>query len=131
MVPKSFGTWIKVGHENSGKVRWNLGHGLGVLDRKHIAIKCPRNGGLVYYNYKGFQSLIFMGLVYAGYEFIWIYIGGFTSVSDVTVFNSSELKNVIESQNIGFPEAVLFPCDDRNIPCFLIGDNASPLRTCL
>lgn len=72
-----------------------------------------------------------MGLVYAGYEFIWIYIGGFTSVSDVTVFNSSELKNVIESQNIGFPEAVLFPCDDRNIPCFLIGDNASPLRTCL
>ncbi|XP_062592427.1 putative nuclease HARBI1 [Saccostrea cucullata] len=113
------------------KNRWNLDHVLGALDGKHIAIKCPRNGGSLYYNYKGFHSLILMGLVDADYKFIGVDIGANGSASDATVFNNLELKDVIENQNIGFPEADPLPNDNRNIPYFIVGDDAFPLRTWL
>ncbi|XP_061179014.1 putative nuclease HARBI1 [Saccostrea echinata] len=113
------------------RVRWNLDHVLGALDGKHIAIKCPRNGGSLYYNYKGFHSLILMGLVDADYKFIWVDVGANGSASDATVFNNSELKDVSENQNIGFPEASPLPYDNRNIPFFFVGDDTFPLRTWL
>ncbi|XP_062576078.1 uncharacterized protein LOC134237961 [Saccostrea cucullata] len=112
------------------KNRWNLDHVIGALDGKHIAIKCPRNGGSLY-NYKGFHSLIFMGLVDADYKFIWVDVGANGSASDATVFNNSELKDVTKNQNIGFPEADPLPNDNRNIPYFIVGDDAFPLRTWL
>ena len=31
--------------------RWQFFHALGALDSKHIAMKCPKNGGSIYYNY--------------------------------------------------------------------------------
>ena len=104
------------------KVRWNLDHVLGALDGKHIAIKCPRNGGSLYYNYKGFHSIILMRLVDADYKFIWVDVGANGCASDATVFNNSELKDVIENQDIGIPEAVPLPCDDKDIPYFIMGE---------
>ncbi|XP_062567550.1 putative nuclease HARBI1 [Saccostrea cucullata] len=93
--------------------RRNLDHVLGALDGKHIAIKCPRNGGSLYYNYKGFHLLILMGLVDADYKFIWVDVGANGSASDATVFNNSELKDVVENHNIGFPEDAPLPNDNR------------------
>ena len=43
---------------------------MGTLDGKHIAIKCPKNGGSLYYSYKGFRSIVLMKLVDADYKFI-------------------------------------------------------------
>jgi len=42
---------------------WQFHHFLGALDGKHIAIKFTKGGGSLYYNYKGFHSIILMGLV--------------------------------------------------------------------
>lgn len=47
-----------------------------------------------------------MVLADASYKFNWVDIGANGSASDATVFNNSDLKDVIENKNIGFPEAV-------------------------
>jgi hypothetical protein len=72
--------------------RWQFFHTLGALDGKHVAIRCPANGGSLYYNYKGFHSIILMALVDAEYKFIWIDVGTAGSHSDAQVFNGQPLR---------------------------------------
>ncbi len=35
-----------------------------------LSFDVPKNGGLLYYNYKGFHSIVLLGLVDADYKFI-------------------------------------------------------------
>ena len=51
--------------------RWNFPHTCGALDGKHAACRCPHKSGSTYYNYKGFYSIVMMGLVDVDYRFIW------------------------------------------------------------
>ena len=80
--------------------RWNFHHAIGVVDGKLIAIKCPRNGGSLYYNYKGFHSIVLKALVDADYKFVWIDAGSNGSASDALIFNGCYLKAAIEDNTI-------------------------------
>nr|XP_034319421.1 putative nuclease HARBI1 [Crassostrea gigas] len=80
--------------------RWNFYHTCGALDGKHVAIRNPCRSGTLYYNYKGFFSIILLALVDANYKFLWAHVD---------------------------PEPL--PHDDRPTPYFLIGDDAFPLRS--
>ena len=40
----------------------NFTHILGVIDGKHIRIECPKLTGTLYYNYKGFFSMVFLAV---------------------------------------------------------------------
>lgn len=111
--------------------RWNFHHTVGALDGKHIAIQCPRNGGSMYYNYKGFHSIVLMALVDADYKFSWVDVGANGCASDATIFNHSELKETFENGSIGLPAADPLPHDDQPMPYFIVGDDAFPLRTWL
>jgi len=107
--------------------KWNFPHVCGALDGKHIRIRCPKNSGSLYYNYKGYFSVILIALVDANYKFIWVSVGANGSASDAQVFNHSELRTMLEEDNLGLPDADTIPGDDRN--SFLIGNDAFPLRT--
>jgi hypothetical protein len=111
--------------------RWNFHHAVGAMDGKHIAIKCPRNGGSLYYNYKKFHSIVLLALVDADYKFVWVDAGANGSASDAQVFNGCELKAAIQHNTIGFPEDDPLPGDDKPIPYFIVGDDAFALRTWL
>ena len=71
--------------------RWQLHNCVGALDGKHVAIQCPPGAGSLYYNYKGYHSIILMALVDADYKFIWAEVGSNGSAGDAQVFNNSEL----------------------------------------
>lgn len=71
--PKTVEDWKCVSKRFS--TRWNFHNTVGALDGKHIAIRCPSHGGSLYYNYKGFHSIVLMALVDADYQFLYVDIG--------------------------------------------------------
>ena len=102
--------------------------GGGALDGKHIAIKCPNNGGSIFYNYKGFHSLILMAMVDVDYV---VDVGRNGSAEDAQVFSNSELRVCIEGDTVAFPVDYSLPDDDRPMPYFVVADDASSTRTWL
>ena len=69
-----------------------------------------------------------MALVDVDYQFIWVDVGAQGCASDCTVFNASELKQVMEDGTVGLPDPAPLPNDDLDMPYFLIGDDAFPLK---
>lgn len=111
--------------------RWQFPHALGALDGKHVAIRCPNQGGSIYYNYKGFHSIVLLALVDADYKFLWVDVGSNGSASDAQIFNQGELKDCIVDGTIGFPPREPLKNDDRPLPFYIIADDAFPLQTWL
>jgi len=108
--------------------RWNLPHACGALDGKHVAIRKPKDSGTLYYNYKGFFSIVLLALVDADYRFVWADIGANGAASDCGVFNRSELEPGLREGTINLPDPSPLPNDDRDMPYFMVGDDAFPLR---
>jgi hypothetical protein len=111
--------------------RWNVPHALGALDGKHIRIKKPPRSGSVYFNYKGYFSVVLLALVDADYKFLWIDTGGEGHQSDGQLFGLSNLKQCIDDSSINFPDDEPLPNDDQDMPYFILGDDAFALRTFL
>ena len=125
-TPTTEAEWEQVAEKFS--TRWNFHHACGSLDGKHIRIRKPRNSGSVYYNYKGFFSIVLLALVDADYKFLWVNVGAEGSQSDCGIYNRSALEPALREDRMGFPRPHPLPHDDKDIPFFIIGDDAFPLR---
>ena len=93
-----------------------------------MAIKKPPNSGTHYYNYKGFFSIVLLGLVDGNYKFLWADVGSPGSLSDCAVFNDGDLEPALRNNTLGLPPPDALPNDNRDTPYFLVGDDAFPLR---
>ena len=124
--PKTPDEWKKVASLLSK--RWHFHHTVGALDGKHIAIRCPPNGGSRYYNYKGFHSIVLMAVADADYKFLFCDVGATGCSSDGGIFSATTLREALEKNTIGLPAPEPLPGDDKSIPFFLVGDDAFPLR---
>lgn len=128
-LPATTEDWRKVARGYSQK--WNFHHCVGAIDGKHIAIRKPPKSGSVYYNYKGFYSIVLLALVDSNYTFMWADVGAPGSCSDGGVFNRGSLKRRLADNTLGLPPPEPIPGDDKNIPYFIIGDDAFPMATYL
>ena len=111
--------------------RWNFHNCVGAIDGKHIAIRKPPKSGSVYFNYKGFYSIVLMALVDSNYCFLWADVGAPGSCSDGGVYKHGSLKRRLADGTIGLPPPEPIPGDDRPLPYFIIGDDAFPMTTYL
>ena len=108
--------------------RWNFPHVCGALDGKHVAIRKPRHSGSIYYNYKGFFSIVILVLCDANYKAIWAHVGSPGSQSDCGIYNESPMFQGIQDETIKLPPPEPLPNDTEDTPFFFIGDDAFPLR---
>jgi hypothetical protein len=49
---------------------WNFPNCIGSIDGKHIQLKCPRNTGSQFFNYKQFHSMVLQVVLEARMKFI-------------------------------------------------------------
>ena len=117
--------------EREFRIRWNVSHALGALDGKHVALKKPKNSGALYHNYKGFFSIVMLALVDGQYKFRWVDAGTAGSCSDVQIFNACQLQRRIEDGRIGFPDPAPITLGGRDVPYFILADDAFALKTWL
>ena len=117
--------------EREFRIRWNVPHALGALDGKHVALKKPKNSGTLYHNYKGFFSIVMLALVDGQYKFRWVDAGTAGSCSDAQIFNACQLKRRIEDGRIGFPDPAPITQGGRDVPNYILADDALALKTWL
>ncbi len=125
--PTTEAAWLRIA--NRFGERWQFQHTVGDVDGKHVVIRRPHNCGSLYYNCKDCHSIILPALVNGDYKFIWADIRVNDSASDAQVFTNYELRDAIDDGVIGFPDHDPLSGDDEDMPYFIIGDNAFPLRT--
>ena len=113
--------------------KWNFPHCVGAIDGKHIRMKCPPCSGSLYYNYKGFYSVVLLAVVDADYRFIAVDIGSFGSNSDGGIFANSNFGRRLEHDQLNLPEdAMLVDSPQTGIlPYMFVADEAFPLKTCI
>lgn len=110
------------------KEKWKFPNCCGAIDGKHVAIQCPPNAGSTFYNYKGYHSIVLMGLCNANYEFLMVDIGAFGGNSDGGIFSNCIFGQLLLQNQVGLPEPCALPNTEVMFPHFIVGDSAFPLK---
>lgn len=129
-VPQSKDGWLSVAEKYES--RWQLPHCVGAIDGKHISIVKPHKSGSLYFNYKGFFSVVLMAVIDADCNFIYVDVGAQGRISDGGVFHNTNFARALEEGKLNLPDAKpLVQGVSSNIPYFIVGDDAFPLKTYL
>lgn len=93
------------------------------------SIQKPAHSGLLFFNYKGFYSIVLMALVNSRKEFIMVDVGINGRVSDGGVLFYSKFGEQLEKNNLMLPESAPLPNTDEKFPYVFVADEAFALRT--
>ncbi|XP_044005484.1 uncharacterized protein LOC122850394 [Aphidius gifuensis] len=117
--------WLRIakGFED----RWNFHHCIGAIDGKHVQIQAPPNAGSRYFNYKGFHSLVLLGVCDHRYCFTLVDIGANGRQSDGGVFFRSKIGRYFEEESLKVPPPSKIEKTETILPYILVGDKAFPL----
>lgn len=107
--------------------RWNFPNCVGSVDGKHVRIRCPSKSSSLYYNYKGFFSVVLLAVVDANYRFIFIDVGSYGKEGDSGIFEKSALGKSFYSDTL-LPHPQRLPNSEIVLPYVLVGDDAFKLH---
>jgi hypothetical protein len=71
---------------------------IGSIDGKHAHIKCFPKTRSLYYNYKGYFSIILLACADADGLFTTVHVGYFSKNSGGSVFRASTLREMLEKE---------------------------------
>lgn len=97
--------WLRISKRFQDK--WGFPHVLGAIDGKHIRITCPSNSGSLFYNYKGYFSVVLLAIVDADYRFIAVDVGSYGREGDAGIFKKSVFGQRIANNSFNIPESAL------------------------
>ena len=121
--------WLQIADDFQEK--WQFPNCIGALDGKHINLKAPVKSGSLFFNYKGFFSIVLMALADANYKFIYIHVGSYGRQSDGGVWAETDMKVDLEDGTANLPDKRPFPNDDEPMPFTIVADDAFPLKSYL
>ena len=125
--PETAAEWLSISEQF--KESWNMFHVIGCIDGKHIRVECPKLSGTLYYNYKGFFSIVLMAICDANYCFTMFDLGQYGSNNDSGVLANSEMGQMFDSYLLNVPEdSKLTENHEETMPYFLLGDEIFPLK---
>ncbi|KAL4126733.1 hypothetical protein QTP88_010942 [Uroleucon formosanum] len=111
--------------------KWNYPNCIGSIDGKHIRVRCPKNSGSMFFNYKQYYSIVLMAIADANYKFIMVDVGGYGKNSDGGILCASNIYQCPENEILKIPSEKKFPNSNVIAPHVFIGDEAFPLRSYL
>lgn len=103
---------------------WNFNNCVGACDGKHVAIEKPQDSGSLFYNYKGFFSVVLFAVVNANYEFMYIQTGTNGSVHDGAILNSTQFYKKLVTNELNLPQPSPLPGTETTVPYVFLGDSA-------
>lgn len=127
-IPKLTEDRMKVNVQDYNDL-WNFPNCCGSIDGKHVRIRCPRNAGSLFYNYKQFHSIVLLAIIDARYRFVAIDVGSFGREGDAGIFEKSTMGKQIRDGNFNIPPPMMLPGTQTLQPCVILADSAFSLTT--
>ena len=127
LPPGSKEEWLAI----SKKIEevWNMPYVIRCIDGKQIRVKCPKLSETLYYNYKGFFSIVLMALCNTNYCFILFYLRQYGFNNDNGILANSEMGKMFKEDQLNVPpDCKLSEDDEHSLPYFLLGDEIFPLK---
>lgn len=107
--------------------KWNFPNCAGAIDGKHIRILCPQKSASLYFNYKGFFSVVLLAIVDANCTFMYIDVGSYGKEGDSGIFERSYLGKKFNAGTV-MPQPNQLPHSDLVLPYVFVGDDAFRLH---
>ncbi|XP_075723946.1 uncharacterized protein LOC142766019 [Rhipicephalus microplus] len=107
---------------------WQFPNCLGTVGGKHIQIKCPRNSGSSYFNYKGTHSIVLMAVVDSQYLFRLVNVGAPGRFSHGGISQDFPIGERLYEGELSLPRAAMLPKSGRVCPRVFVGNEAFQLR---
>lgn len=89
-------------------------------------IRRPHNAGSLFYDYKGFHSIVLMAIADSNYRFISIDVGAYGSECDAGVFAESSMGRAILNNSLRLPQNAKIGSNE--CPFYFVADDAFPLK---